>query len=151
MIAGQTFRGGATRTRSDMRVCGGKFGVVSRLALESNIHRENPKQKNVIPAKAGTQLSVRVELGPGFRRDDGLIFLLSGQQAHPERLPKNSTFCGCGLRLPRATLAPRSRHYRRNHRNPLCRLACARTIRPSLLKPGNCFTPSTCSRWKRRA
>ena len=108
MIAGQTFRGGATRTRSDMRVCGGKFGVVSRLALESNIHRENPKQKNVIPAKAGTQLSVRVELGPGFRRDDGLIFFCCPGSKRTrsafQRTPRSAgaAFAFRGLHLPHA-------------------------------------------------
>lgn len=44
--------------------------VSLREATETTVNTEN-----VIPAKAGTQLSVRGVMGPGFRRDDVQYFL----------------------------------------------------------------------------
>ena len=48
--------------------CASLIRATQRESIERiEIHR------NVIPAKAGTQLFARVELGPGYRRDEGLI------------------------------------------------------------------------------
>ena len=65
------------------------------------------RQQNqaVIPAKAGTQLPVRVELDPGFRRDDVPIVCIFSMEASSAGKMKAAPgiFCilvkhpGCGL------------------------------------------------------